>query len=129
MFGATYVRPGEATFNFEGDWIIGKPFAPVDNKAEEIAALLKTTFRIVVSENIIGMKLVKAHRSEIPIGLQGKKYFADLRKLHTTQVFYSYLTSAFTEPAGFTFIAVLWLSREISRQDLTRLRRGGRQPG
>lgn len=26
MFGATYVKPGEITFNFEGDWIIGRPF-------------------------------------------------------------------------------------------------------
>ena len=26
MFGATYIKPGEITFNFEGDWIIGRPF-------------------------------------------------------------------------------------------------------
>ena len=26
MFGATYIEPGDITFNFEGDWIIGRPF-------------------------------------------------------------------------------------------------------
>jgi len=37
MFGATYVKPGEVTFNFEGDWIIGMPFVTNNPIVEEIA--------------------------------------------------------------------------------------------
>src|SRR3989338_8438891 len=36
MFGATYIRPGEVVFNFEGDWIIGKPFAANDENVQRI---------------------------------------------------------------------------------------------
>jgi len=59
MFGSTYVQPGEVTFNFEGDWIIGKPFEPIDDKTKEIAALLKGAFPSFVSEDITGMKWLK----------------------------------------------------------------------
>lgn len=59
MFGSTYVRPGEVTFNFEGDWIIGRPFEPVDDKVKEIAPVLKAAFPIVISEDIVGMKWLK----------------------------------------------------------------------
>ncbi len=59
MFGSTYVKPGHVTFNFEGDWIIGKPYTPVDPKTHEIAAVLKSAFPIVVSTNVMGMKYLK----------------------------------------------------------------------
>lgn len=59
MFGATYTKPGEVVFNFEGDWIVGKAFAPNDGKVSEIAAILKKGFPVVVSDNIMGMKWLK----------------------------------------------------------------------
>ena len=59
MFGATYTKPGEAVFNFEGDWIIGKPFAGNDENVQKIAQTLKKAFSAVVSENITGMKWLK----------------------------------------------------------------------
>ncbi|MBI5416206.1 MAG: 2-dehydropantoate 2-reductase [Candidatus Omnitrophica bacterium] len=66
MFGATYARPGEVVFNFEGDWIIGKPFAANDENVQRIAQILKKAFppkgslsAVVVSENITGMKWLK----------------------------------------------------------------------
>ena len=59
MFGATYTKPGEVVFNFEGDWIVGKPFASNDGKVSEIAAILKKGFPVVVSDNITGMKWLK----------------------------------------------------------------------
>jgi len=59
MFGSTYVKPGEVTLNFEGDWIIGKPFESVDTKAKEIAELLGKAFPTVISEDIVGMKWLK----------------------------------------------------------------------
>lgn len=59
MFGATYTRPGHVVFNFEGDWIIGKPFAGNDENTQRIAQTMKKTFSVVVSENITGMKWLK----------------------------------------------------------------------
>ena len=59
MFGATYTKPGEAVFNFEGDWIIGKPFAPNDEDVQRITQTLEKAFCAVVSDNITGMKWLK----------------------------------------------------------------------
>jgi len=59
MFGATYVKPGEVTYNFPGDWIIGKRFVANDTKLHEIAELFKKSFSVVVTDNILGMKWVK----------------------------------------------------------------------
>ena len=83
MFGSTYVKPGEVTLNFEGDWIIGKPFEPVDAKAKEITELLGQAFPTVISEDIIGMKWLKLFvnfNNCIPavIGKSMQETFADL---------------------------------------------------
>lgn len=59
MFGATYTKPGEVTYNFPGDWIIGKPFTAIDPKAWEIAEVLKKAFNVVVAPQIMGMKWLK----------------------------------------------------------------------
>jgi len=59
MFGATYVNPGEVTFNFEGDWILGRPFGANDPKTEEVAGILKKAFSVVISRDIMGMKWLK----------------------------------------------------------------------
>ena len=83
MFGSTYVQPGEVTFNFEGDWIIGKPFEPVDDKTREIAEFLQNAFPAVVSEDIVGMKWLKLFvnfNNCIPalIGKSMQETFADM---------------------------------------------------
>lgn len=83
MFGATYVKSGEVTFNFEGDWIIGKPYAPVDPKIRQMADDFKKAFSTVVSENITGMKWLKLFvnfNNCIPalIGKSMQETFADL---------------------------------------------------
>ncbi|MFA5060596.1 MAG: 2-dehydropantoate 2-reductase [Candidatus Omnitrophota bacterium] len=59
MFGATYIEPGVVTFNFEGDWILGKPFISVDKEVRDIAEILKKAFTVAVSTNIVGMKWLK----------------------------------------------------------------------
>ncbi|MCB9771277.1 MAG: 2-dehydropantoate 2-reductase [Candidatus Omnitrophica bacterium] len=59
MFGATYVKPGEVTYNFPGDWIIGKRFVMNDIKVHEIADILKKSFSVEVTDNILGMKWLK----------------------------------------------------------------------
>ncbi len=59
MFGSTYIRPGEVTFNFKGDWVIGKPYAKIDSKLQEIAEELKSVANIVISDDITAMKWVK----------------------------------------------------------------------
>ena len=59
MFGATYTEPGEATFNFEGDWILGRPFMRNDQEIFRISEILKKAFSVVISDDIIGMKYLK----------------------------------------------------------------------
>ena len=59
MFGATYTRPGEVVLNFPGDWILGKPFSPIDNKLEDIAGILRKAFPVKVTPSLIGMKWLK----------------------------------------------------------------------
>ncbi|HLF17983.1 MAG TPA: 2-dehydropantoate 2-reductase [Candidatus Omnitrophota bacterium] len=83
MYGATYIKPGEVIFNFEGDWIIGNPYTPVGPKTHEISALLKKAFNAVVSNDIMGMKYLKLFvnfNNCIPalIGKSMQETFADL---------------------------------------------------
>lgn len=83
MFGATYVKPGEVTFNFEGDWILGRPFMPVDPSLHLLAEKLGKAFKVVVSESITGMKWTKLFvnfNNCIPalIGKSMQETFADL---------------------------------------------------
>lgn len=59
MFGATYIKPAEVIFNFEGDWIIGRPYMSIDQKTHDIAEVLKKAFSVEVSPNIMGMKYLK----------------------------------------------------------------------
>jgi 2-dehydropantoate 2-reductase len=59
MFGATYINPGEIIFNFEGDWIIGRPLMPLDPTAHKIAEVLGKAFKMVPSTNIMGQKYLK----------------------------------------------------------------------
>lgn len=83
MFGATYVKPGEVTFNFEGDWILGKPYTPTDQKIRQLTDEFKNAFPVVISENITGMKWLKLFvnfNNCIPalIGKSMQETFADL---------------------------------------------------
>ena len=59
MFGATFVNKGEITYNFDGDWIIGRPFTPADPRTHEIAKILGKAFKVVVSTDIMGSKYLK----------------------------------------------------------------------
>jgi len=59
MFGATYINPGEITFNFEGDWIIGRPLMPLDPEAHAVAGVLGKAFKVVTSTDIMGQKYLK----------------------------------------------------------------------
>jgi 2-dehydropantoate 2-reductase len=83
MFGATYTTPGEVVLNFEGDWIIGKPFGPVDQQAHQLAEMLNKAFPTVVAPNISGMKWLKLFvnfNNCIPalIGKSMQETFADM---------------------------------------------------
>lgn len=59
MFGATYIRPGEITFNFDANWIIGKPYTPLDPTVHKVADVLKKAFKIQAVNDIMGMKWLK----------------------------------------------------------------------
>jgi 2-dehydropantoate 2-reductase len=83
MFGATYTKPGEVTFNFEGDWILGRPSLPVDPMVHQTADVLKQAFPVVVSQDIIGMKWLKLFvnfNNCLPAltGLSMQETFADM---------------------------------------------------
>lgn len=83
MFGATYVRPGEVTFNFDADWIIGKAFTPKDPTVHEVAQVLSKAFKVQVVDDIIGMKWLKLFinfNNCIPavIGRSMQETFADM---------------------------------------------------
>lgn len=83
MFGATYISPGQVTYNFPGDWIIGKRFVTNDSKVHEIAEILKKSFSVEVTDNILGMKWLKLFvnfNNCIPalIGKSMQETFADM---------------------------------------------------
>ncbi len=83
MFGATYVRPGEVTFNFEGDWVVGKPFSPNDPTVQKIAEVLGKAFKVRVTDDIMGMKWLKLFvnfNNCIPalVGKSMQETFADM---------------------------------------------------
>lgn len=59
MFGATYIRPGEITFNFDANWIIGKPYTPLDPTVHKVADVLKKAFKVQAVNDIMGMKWLK----------------------------------------------------------------------
>ncbi len=59
MFGATYIKPGEIIYNFDGDWIIGRPFTPLDPTAHRVGELLGLAFKVVMTPNIMGQKYLK----------------------------------------------------------------------
>lgn len=59
MFGATYLGAGSILHNFEGSWIIGRPFTRNDDKAVRISEALNKIFPTLVSSEIRGMKHLK----------------------------------------------------------------------
>ncbi len=59
MFGATFVSEGEIIYNFDGDWILGRPFTPADPTTHAVAEVLGKAFKVVVSTNIMGAKYLK----------------------------------------------------------------------
>ena len=83
MFGATYVNADEITFNFEGDWIVGRPFSALDPTAHKIGGILSSAFKIVMRPDIMGMKYLKLFvnfNNCIPalIGKTMQETFADM---------------------------------------------------
>ena len=83
MFGATYVKSGEVTFNFEGDWIIGRPLSPLDPTAHKVGEILGKAFKVVMSPDITGMKYLKLFvnfNNCIPalVGKSMQETFADM---------------------------------------------------
>lgn len=59
MFGATFVPYNKVVHNFEGSWLIGRPFGPNDEKVKEVIEFLKIAFNVTEVENISAMKWSK----------------------------------------------------------------------
>ena len=87
MFGATYTRPGEVTFNFEGCVILGRPFplpgAARDPAMSAIAEAFARAFEVKLATDITAMKHLKLFvnfNNCIPalIGQSMQSTFADI---------------------------------------------------
>lgn len=63
MFGSTYTKPGEVTFNFTGGLILGRPFAhpesTEDAELRAVAGVLSRAFDVSLVPNITAMKHLK----------------------------------------------------------------------
>lgn len=83
MFGATQIAYGEVALDFEGDWILGKPYLPVDPAVHAVAEVLGKAFKTEVSTTLAGMKWTKLFMDfhySIPavLGRSIQETFADL---------------------------------------------------
>ncbi|HQP91393.1 MAG TPA: ketopantoate reductase C-terminal domain-containing protein, partial [Candidatus Omnitrophota bacterium] len=59
MFGSTYFPYNRIVHNFEGNWLIGRPFGPNDEKVREVTEFLKIAFNAMEVEDILAMKWSK----------------------------------------------------------------------
>jgi len=60
MFGSTYLEPAKLVHNFEGPWIIGRPFEQAQGEGlSGLSGILSQAFSVVITENITGMKFLK----------------------------------------------------------------------
>lgn len=59
MFGATYTPFNKVVHNFEGQWLVGRPFGPNDQKVKGVVAFLGTALEAVEVEHISAMKWTK----------------------------------------------------------------------
>ncbi|MCX5711433.1 MAG: 2-dehydropantoate 2-reductase [Candidatus Omnitrophica bacterium] len=84
MFGSTYLEPGLIVHNFEGGWIIGRPFEKgTDQKLIDVSLVLDEIFPTTISDDIMGMKYMKIFVNAnncIPaiLGLSMQEAFGDL---------------------------------------------------
>ncbi|MCX5709417.1 MAG: 2-dehydropantoate 2-reductase [Candidatus Omnitrophica bacterium] len=84
MFGSTYIEPGLIVHNFEGGWIIGRPFEKgTDQKLIDVSLVLDKAFPTTISDDIMGMKYMKVFVNAnncIPaiLGLSMQEAFGDL---------------------------------------------------
>ncbi|MBU2102053.1 MAG: 2-dehydropantoate 2-reductase [Candidatus Omnitrophica bacterium] len=59
MFGATSLEAGRIVHNFEGTWVLGKPFGASGDDVKEVADVLEKIIPVEVSSDITGMKWLK----------------------------------------------------------------------
>ena len=83
MFGVTCLEPGKIVHNFEGSWVLGRPFVSNDAAIIKVSEILKQIFPVIVSAEIKGMKLLKVFVNAnncIPalLGMSMQEAFADL---------------------------------------------------
>jgi len=83
MFGATYLEPGYIVHNFEGKWIIGRPYGANNGVVKSITEEMSSGFDVVVSEDIVSQKWTKLFvnlNNCIPAlcGLSMQEVFSDI---------------------------------------------------
>lgn len=90
-------------------FLIFKPVFYKSRKLMEQVAATQKDITHFLSENILGMKQIKSFSVEQQALDIGSKYFQKLREAKITGGLYRYATNTFIEPAGFIFIAILFL--------------------
>ena len=83
MFGATCLEPGMVVHNFEGNWLMGRPFVKNDQVLNSVVEVLNEIFPATAVEDILGMKYLKVFVNAnncIPaiLGFSMQECFADL---------------------------------------------------
>ena len=88
--------------------LILKPvFHKIRELSEETADIQKISSHYI-SENIIGMKVVKSTASENTVIQKGREYFRKLKEAEIKAGFYGQASASFIEPVAFIVIALLF---------------------
>ncbi|MFT5388210.1 MAG: 2-dehydropantoate 2-reductase [Lysobacterales bacterium] len=58
-FGATYCEPGVVSYDYTGDWIVGKPAGMLNQQTHKITEVLSSAFNVVAKSDILHMKWFK----------------------------------------------------------------------
>ncbi|MFH1622612.1 MAG: 2-dehydropantoate 2-reductase N-terminal domain-containing protein [Candidatus Omnitrophota bacterium] len=83
MFGSTYLKPNLISYDFEGDWIIGKLLGENNDKVKEIAEEISPAFKVTITEDIASKKwmqliVVATHCIPALLGKSTQEAFSNL---------------------------------------------------
>lgn len=90
-------------------FFLSKPIFSRSRRTATRLGVVEKSVNHFMAENLIGAKIIKAYHQELPISIEGKRHFNDIKVLRKLQSFYAYSLSGFIEPIGFLFIAVMFL--------------------
>ena len=90
-------------------FFLTKPIFYRTRKLYENISVMQKDVSHYIGESTIGAKLIKITGAEEKVSLIGSRLFDQLKHQKILGAFYNYLITAFFEPAGYIFIAILFL--------------------